>query len=262
MRSALWTPQQFPRTSEEMEIDWSHPLAWGLTAFIVSTGPTLTTQRDLVRPRAMIRSGTAVGAPTPEGFHFQGSGGIYSSQNPATVTQYPYSVWSRSLRMGDGTACPFTAGDVSGNYEAGVYQQTDQWVAFFMWGGTYRTLAMGANTGARDGLWHSMGLAGVSATNHKAYKNGANLANSANDPGSTFSQTVAYCFGAARSSGTTPFLGIVSHGAIWDGRALTQDEWRWLTAEPNCLLKLRKRRTFGSFPTSPVVNSNYIWSRW
>jgi hypothetical protein len=187
-----WCDNKIKPPYNEVTIDWSHPMARGLSGVYLFNEPSFSIISNLVTPQRFSKTSGANATMTPRGIRFGGTGCIYTQQNHKLLTQYPYTVIGSFKNATDAQQYYFSVGNPNQTYYTylGYVASQDKATAVGRWGGSAAVILQGGNNHWTDRTgFHTMAWVSTSATSHNLYWDFSSIASSTSDAGSTFTYT-------------------------------------------------------------------------
>ena len=271
-----WSPVEAPLPSQALEVDQSHPLARGLTGCYVPAfgygyspsgnggqvyipdltgGPTLID--DVGGASTLVN--TAIGV-AGYGSSFVFGGGWQASASAAQQASTEASAFCRIIGYGTGglSSYPMLFGVQYDNANSSPYDAytivqapngTDVYLNFQIGGSVSNVSGTGIIAAGTVVNLSFSGKAGT-ANGMRGFANGSLLGTATPGSGTvTYGANPIICMAGKVQTGGFPSAA-VSAGYTWN-RAITDDEQRWLNAEPFAFLRPVRRRLW--FPVKPTL---------
>jgi hypothetical protein len=257
-----WLDSKYKPPFDEVCIDWTHPMAQGLSAFYIFNERAPAGVTNLVRPQRWTVSSLGC-SYTNRGIKFDGNGYLTTLQNCDVITKYPYTVIANCKNSTDQQGYFLSVGTSATNYYTymGYYASLDRAYAWGKWGGTGIQMNGANNHWADRNNFHLLTWVSTASTSHTLYFDLSSVDTDATDIGSTFTWTNNYMvIGAAGTTGTSKVgaNGEMEFAAVYDGRALSVAEQRSLRDYPYQFL-IPKWEVYHRWKTTsqgPSVGSN------
>lgn len=235
-----------------VEIDWSLPLARGLTGAWLFNGNFV----DHVGGVAATQGSTSAFANTAAGTQFKVDGTANShitvpSANVSTPSLSIVSLFNPAT-LGGGYVGVFTNRGAAGSQQ--ILLKSSGKLAVYFWNGSQVSYdGTGAST-LTTGKLYSVAATYTSAAGLIGYVNGAQDGTASGGADLTTSMTTTTWGSDSFDYTARTLTGTIGPSALWN-RALSAQEVAWLAAEPFALFRATRRRRFYVATTPPPVHA-------
>lgn len=274
-----WSLSRFvgPRAFDgRLEINWSHPLSRGLVVCLLHNtggGPGNTTTVTAVPNFDLVRSHLVNTPIVNRGAGHRGLGTLLSTGNITEfieITAHADLLWSSTDSFAIVSLAAFNGNSFPRIWESDTYIASRPLVSFrinsnvleWYYGNTLTGLvsAIGATTlsaSLEPKMWIASKDVAASSNHSKTFINGLLEAQSTDSAIAWGPLTNDFMTtrSAGGSNGVESWKGLRHLDYFYRGRAISNDDARWLSAEPYAMLQSRPRRTYFSAAPSNLTES-------